>query len=83
MTERTSSIQVIDSWIREIEPSIQELDPDTRIFAEGLLASVAVVRLILKIEDHLQVELCDTDLKFENFSSVQRIADTIFAKYDP
>ncbi len=78
-----SPLKIVDTWIREIDPSIQELNPQTCIFAEGLLSSIAVVSLVLKIEDHFGIELTDDDLEFENFTSVQRIADTIFTKYEP
>lgn len=81
MTTQLASIDLIESWIRAIEPSLDDLTPSTKIFAEGLLSSAAVVSLVLKIEDHLGIELQDEDLDFHNFSSIQRIKDTIIAKY--
>jgi acyl carrier protein len=78
-----ASIELIESWIREIDPSVDKLTADTKIFAQGLLSSVAVVSLVLKIEAHLRIELQDEDLEFENFASIQRIADTILTKYNP
>lgn len=82
VSTQLSPFHIIESWIREIAPSIDALDPQTKIFAEGLLSSVAVVSLVFKIEAYLDIELEDEDLQFDNFASIQRIAETIFAKYN-
>lgn len=63
----------------EILESPQPLTPETDLFEAGL-DSMAIMQLLLHIEDNFQVALEPADLSRENFKTVTKIAALIESK---
>jgi acyl carrier protein len=49
------------------------IHPDENLFSSGVLDSIAVMQLVLFIEERLGVKVPDSDLAFENLQSVSAI----------
>jgi acyl carrier protein len=63
----------------EILGSSAPLTPDSDLFEAGL-DSMAIMQLLLHIEEHFQINLEPVDLSRENFRTATKIADLITSK---
>ena len=63
----------------EILGSPEPLTPDSDLFEAGL-DSMAIMQLLLHIEDHFQINLEPVDLSRENFRTATKIAALITSK---
>jgi acyl carrier protein len=63
----------------EILGSPEPLTPDSDLFEAGL-DSMAIMQLLLHIEEHFQINLEPADLSRENFRTATKIADLITSK---
>ena len=64
--------------VRTLAPAeSQEIDVDTDIVGMGLLDSVAMVELLLWLQDEKQIMIPDEELLPENFQSARIIYDFI------
>ena len=62
--------------LRTLVPAeFQEIDVDTDIAGTGLLDSVAMLELLLWLEDDKQIRIPDEELLPENFQSARIIYD--------
>ncbi len=51
----------------------RDIDPDEDLFTSGILDSLAILQLVMFIEEQFGVEVPDGDVVFENFHSVTAI----------
>jgi len=65
-------IELFPSRLGLDEPSV-----DTDLFEAGVLDSMSFVELLLQIETTFGIKLNLGDIEFENFRSVERIAEII------
>jgi len=72
----TKLLEIIQNEILE---SSGPLTPETDLFVAGL-DSMAIMQLLLHIEDHFQVALEPADLSRENFQTATKIAALIASK---
>jgi acyl carrier protein len=72
----TKLLEIIQN---EIVESPTPLTPETDLFEAGL-DSMAIMQLLLHIEDHFQVVLEPADLSRENFQTATKIAALIATK---
>jgi acyl carrier protein len=63
----------------EILGSPEPLTPESDLFEAGL-DSMAIMQLLLQIEDHFQIALEPADLSRENFRTASKIAALITSK---
>lgn len=63
----------------EILGSPEPLTPDSDLFEAGL-DSMAIMQLLLHIEEHFQINLEPVDLSRENFRTATKIAALITSK---
>jgi acyl carrier protein len=56
--------------------------PDTDLFDTGALDSLALVELLLQLEQEFGVTTAVEDLEVQNFSSIRRIAAFVAAQTD-
>lgn len=69
-------IAKIIELIKEVKPSIEELDENT-IINQGLLDSLDIMTLIELMEDEFSVEIAGVCLKQENFETVVSLLQMI------
>lgn len=62
--------------LEDIKPGI-DFESETALVDDGILDSLAIIRLVSDIGDEFDVEIQVTDLVPENFNSVQAIMDLI------
>ena len=60
---------------------LQQLDPDAPLLDAGM-TSIRFISFIVKIEEEFQIEVLDSDLIFDNFSTLNKLYHTL-AKYFP
>jgi acyl carrier protein len=66
-------------WInRTLVPAGVPIDADTPLFANGLINSIRVLRLIAWTEHALLLRIPDSRIRMDYFQTVRRIAD-VFA----
>ena len=64
-------------WInRTLVPEGVTIDADTPLFANGLIDSIRVLRLIAWTEHALDLRIPDTRIRMDYFRTVRTIADT-------
>jgi acyl carrier protein len=72
----TKLLEIIQNEILE---SSKTLTPESNLFEAGL-DSMAIMQLLLHIEDHFQVSLDPADLSRENFQTASKITALIASK---
>lgn len=55
----------------------RDIAPDEDLFTSGILDSLAILQLVMFIEEQFGVEVPDGDVVFENFHSVAAIQEYI------
>ncbi len=82
MTTRLSGDEFIArmvGWInRTLVPPGVRIDADTPLFANGLINSIGILKLIAWTEQTAGQRIPDTNIRMDNFRTVRRIAE-IFA----
>lgn len=64
-------------WInRTLVPEEVIIDADTPLFANGLIDSIRILRLIAWTEHALNLRIPDTRIRMDYFRTVRTIADT-------
>lgn len=64
-------------WVnRTLVPEGVTIDADTPLFANGLIDSIRILRLIAWTEHALDVRIPDTRIRMDYFRTVRTIADT-------
>lgn len=64
-------------WInRTLVPEGVSIDADTPLFANGLIDSIRILRLIAWTEHTLDLRIPDTRIRMDYFRTVRTIADT-------
>ena len=64
-------------WIkRTLVPEGVTIDADTPLFANGLIDSIRILRLIAWTEHALDLRIPDTRIRMDYFRTVRTIADT-------
>ena len=51
----------------------RDIAPDEDLFTSGILDSLAILQLVMFVEENFSIEVLDSDVVFENFHSVQAI----------
>ena len=73
-------ISAMLTWINErLAPPGTTVTGKTQLFAEGIISSIKVLDLIAWTERAIGREIADTDIRLDNFRSVERIAE-VFTK---
>lgn len=62
--------------LEDIKPGV-DFERETALVDDGILDSLAIIRLVNEISDEFDVEIQVTDLVPENFNSAQAIIDLI------
>lgn len=62
--------------LEEIKPGV-DFESENALVDDGILDSLAIIRLVNEISDEFDVEIQVTDLVPENFNSAQAIMDLI------
>lgn len=62
--------------LEDIKPGV-DFESETALVDDGILDSLAIIRLVNEISDEFDVEIQVTDLVPENFNSAQAIMDLI------
>ena len=80
MSARDAFVERTLAWIRaRLAPPGVAVDADTPLFASGIVSSIKVLELIAWTEREIGREIADTEIRLDNFRSVERIAD-VFLK---
>lgn len=58
--------------LNEIKPGV-DFEKETALVDDGILDSLAIIRLVSEIDDEFDVEIGVTDLVSENFNSAKAI----------
>ena len=74
--DRAAFIARTVDWInRTLAPPGVTVDADTPLFANGLINSIRVLKLIAWTERALGIRIPDSQIRMDYFRTVQRIAD--------
>ena len=80
MTMRTNHATFIArtvDWInRTLVPEGVTIDADTALFANGLIDSIRILRLLAWTEHALDIRIPDARIRMDYFRTVRSIADT-------
>ena len=76
MAERQQQIREILAEYGRLATAVSELDEDTNLFAVGL-DSVAIVNVLMALEERFDVELPDELLSRRSFSSIGTLEDIV------
>jgi len=80
--DRTLFMERTIDWInRTLVPPGVTVDADTALFANGLINSIRILKLIAWTEYALVVRIPDARIRMDNFRTVRRIAE-VFASPD-
>lgn len=72
-------VQRTVDWInRTLVPAGVEIDADTPLFANGLINSIRILKLIAWTEHALGIRIPDSRIRMDHFRTVRRIAE-VFA----
>jgi len=75
--DRETFIERTVDWInRTLVPPDVTIDADTSLFADGLINSIRILRLIAWTEHALSLRVPDAMIRMDHFRTVRRIADT-------
>ncbi len=55
----------------------KKIEPDDDLFSNGVLDSLAVLQLVMFIEERYSIKVSDEDVVYENFKSISTIAQYI------
>ena len=70
-------------WInRALVPTDVTVDADTALFADGLIDSIRILKLIAWTERALGIRIPDSQIRMDHFRSVRQIADTFARRAD-
>lgn len=70
-------------WLnRRMAPPGERIEPDTPLFAGGLIDSLRILRLIAWIERETGSLIPDRMVRMDNFRSVERIAEVFLKEVD-
>ena len=71
------------AWINAgLAPDGIRIRSDTRMFADRLIDSIRILHLIAWTERALGREIQDRDIRMDNFTSVERMADAFLGDSD-
>lgn len=54
-----------------------ELAPDTPLLMDGLVSSIAAIRLIVFLQDQFAIMVPPEEVTLENFGTIERISDYV------
>jgi acyl carrier protein len=75
--DRATFVARTVEWINcTLVPASVTIDADTPLFANGLIDSIRVLRLIAWTEHALDLRIADTQIRMDYFRTVRAIADT-------
>jgi acyl carrier protein len=81
--DRATFVARTVEWInRTLVPAGVAIDADTPLFADGLINSIRVLRLIAWTEHALSLRIPDSQIRMDHFRTVRRIADTFAGDAD-
>ncbi|HEY2378215.1 MAG TPA: acyl carrier protein [Gemmatimonadaceae bacterium] len=70
-------------WVnRTLVPPGVTVDADTPLFANGLINSIRILKLIAWTEHALGIRIPDTQIRMDYFRTVRRIAETFAGDSD-
>ena len=76
MTHAAFIARTVD-WInRTLVPEGVTIDADTALFANGLIDSIRILRLLAWTEHALEIRIPDARIRMDYFRTVRTIADT-------
>lgn len=76
-TRHTTFMEHTVEWInRTLVPDGVIIDADTPLFADGLIDSIRILRLIAWTEHALDLRIPDSRIRMDYFRSVRAIAET-------
>lgn len=75
MDYQTFVAQTVDWITRTLVTEGVVIDADTPLFAEGLINSIRILRLIAWTEHALAVRIPDSQIRMDHFRTVKQIAD--------
>ena len=79
--QRRDVIAIVREFLLETKPEeTKSLDDDTDLFEIGALDSLAIVSMVMFIEERFALSLDYEDLTEENLGSLTAIADTVLRK---
>ena len=78
--DRTLFMERTIDWIeRTLVPPGVAVDADTPLFANGLINSIRILKLIAWTEHALAIRIPDARIRMDHFRTVRRIAETFIA----
>jgi acyl carrier protein len=78
--DRTLFVERTIDWInRTLVPPGVTVDADTPLFANGLINSIRILKLIAWTEYALAIRIPDARIRMDNFRTVSHIAKTFVA----
>ena len=76
-SRQTTFMERTVEWInRTLVPQGVTVDADTALFANGLIDSIRILRLIAWTEHALELRIPDSRIRMDYFRSVRTIAET-------
>jgi acyl carrier protein len=76
-TKHATFVERTVEWVnRTLVPEGVTVDADTPLFANGLIDSIRILRLIAWTEHALDLRIPDARIRMDYFRSVRTIADT-------
>lgn len=63
--------------------SVDQINDDTLIFAQGIMDSMGFISIIGFIEDNFSITANDNELIESNFESINAISNFVFRKLQP
>ena len=64
-----------------IHPHIKEIPETENLFTAGVLDSLTLIQFVLAIEDMFQIRINNEDISYDQFQSLQKIAELLKNKH--
>ncbi len=58
-----------------------KIEPNTDLFENGVIDSLTLIQLVVELEKEFGLQFKYSDIKFENFVSVEKIAALLSSQY--
>lgn len=66
--------KIMKEIIAEINP-FDDFDTNTDLLGEGILDSLTLMLFVKKLEEKMNIKICEDDITIENFYSIETIED--------
>ena len=79
---KSKIFQILSEVLNEDITTVKNFDPNTPL-SNMNLTSLSMITFIVRIEDSFKFEIRDSDLLYENFSTLNRIFNTLAPYIEP